>query len=129
MFEDLRNTVHKRIKGDRRMWPHFKGCIRAIDGIYIAAIPTPRDYVRCIDRSGTPTENVMVVVDFDMCFTYVSIGQPGSMHDTSVLFHAIEHDTSDFPHPPHGIYFFWFYLLYIILSLFLHLSIFIYLGK
>jgi hypothetical protein len=64
-----------------------------------------------------------------MCFTYVSIGQPGSMHDTSVLFHAIEHDTSDFPHPPHGIYFFWFYLLYIILSLFLHLSIFIYLGK
>jgi hypothetical protein len=27
------------------------------------------------------------------------------MHDTSVLFYAIEHDTGAFPHPPHGIYF------------------------
>jgi hypothetical protein len=98
-------TVHKRIKDDRRMWPHFKGCIGAIDGTHIGAIPAPRDYVRYIGRSGIPTQNVMVVVDFDMHFTYASIGQPGSMHDTSVLFHAIEHDTATFPHPPHGIYF------------------------
>jgi hypothetical protein len=122
-------TVHKRIRDDRRMWPHFKGCIGAIDGTQIGAIPTPRDYVRYISRSGTPTQNVMVVVDFDMRFTYASIGQPGSMHDTSVLFHAIEHDTSIFPHSPHGIYFFWFYLLHTISSLFLHLFIFICLEK
>jgi hypothetical protein len=98
-------TVHKRIKDDRRMWPHFKGCIGAIDGTHIGVIPAPRDYVRYIGRSGIPTQNVMVVVDFDMHFTYASIGQPGSMHDTSVLFHAIEYDTATFPHPPHGIYF------------------------
>jgi hypothetical protein len=48
----------------------------------------------------------MTAVDFDMRFTYASIGQPTSMHDTSVLFHAIEHNTSAFPHPSHGIYFF-----------------------
>jgi hypothetical protein len=85
--------------------------------------------VRYIGRSGTPTQNIMVVVDFDMHFTYASIEQPDSMHDTIVLLHAIEHDTSAFPHPPHGIYSFWFYFLHIVSSLFLHLSIFTYLGK
>ena len=44
----------------------------------------------------------MAVCDFDMHFTYASIGQPGSMHDTSVLFHAIENDKATFPHPPKG---------------------------
>jgi hypothetical protein len=31
-----------------------------------------------------------------------SIGQPGSMHDTSMLFHALRHDHDTFPHPPQG---------------------------
>jgi hypothetical protein len=43
---------------------------------------------------------MMVVIDFDMCFTYTSIGQPGSMHDTNVLYHALEADEELFPHPP-----------------------------
>jgi len=30
------------------------------------------------------------------------IGQPGSMHDTNVLFHALRHDEDTFPHPPAG---------------------------
>jgi hypothetical protein len=34
-------TVHKRIRGDQRMCPHFKGCIGAIDDTQIGAIPTP----------------------------------------------------------------------------------------
>lgn len=42
----------------------------------------------------------MAVVDFDLRFTYASIGQPGSMHDTNVLFHALK--DKDFPHPPVG---------------------------
>jgi hypothetical protein len=45
---------------------------------------------------------VLAIVDFDMRFTYASIRQPGSMHDTSVLFHALEHDRDLFPHPPSG---------------------------
>ncbi|KAK3150817.1 hypothetical protein QOZ80_3AG0238170 [Eleusine coracana subsp. coracana] len=68
-----------RIRGDRKLWPHFKGCIGAIDGTHIGAVPPPRDYVRYIGRSG-------------------------SMHDTSVLFHAIDHDDT-FPHPPQGKYY------------------------
>jgi hypothetical protein len=85
--------------------------------------------VRYIDRSGTPTQNVMGVTDFDMRFTYESIGQSGSIHDTSVLFYTVEHNTSAFPHPHYGIYLFLLYLLHTISSLFLHLSIFIYLRK
>jgi hypothetical protein len=83
------------------MWPHFKGCIGAIDGTHIGAIPALRDYVRYIDGSDISTQNIMVVVDFGMCFTDASIGQPGSM----LIFHAIEHDSATFSHPPHGIYF------------------------
>jgi hypothetical protein len=44
----------------------------------------------------------MGVVDFDMRFIYASIGQPGSMHDTTVLYHALEADEDLFPHPPLG---------------------------
>ena len=95
-------TVHGRIRADHRMWPHFKDCIGAIDGSHINATPIPKDLIRYIGRSGKPTQNVMAVVDFDMRFTYASIGQPGSMHDTTVLYHAIEADTTIFPHPPLG---------------------------
>jgi hypothetical protein len=102
------------------MWLHFKGCIRAINGTHIGAIPPPRDYVRYIGRSGVPTQNVMAAVDFDMHFTYASVGQPGSMHDTSVLFHAIEHDTTTFPHPPQGIFFVFVAICLLFILIFFH---------
>jgi hypothetical protein len=41
-------------------------------------------------------------IDFDMRFTYVSTGQSGSMHDTSVLYNALSVDKDIFPHPPQG---------------------------
>ena len=47
--------------------------------------PPPKDYLRYYGRSGKATQNVMGVVDFDVRFTYASIGQPGSMHDTTSL--------------------------------------------
>jgi len=45
---------------------------------------------------------VLAICDFDMRFTYVSAGQPGAYHDTSVLYHAMEVDKQAFPHPPEG---------------------------
>jgi hypothetical protein len=50
-------------------------------------------------------QNVLAVCDFHMCFTYVVVGQSGSYHDTSVLYHAMEVDEKDFPHPPEGTFF------------------------
>lgn len=97
-------TTHPRITKDRRMMPFFKDCIGAIDGTHVAVVPPSHDQIRYIGRSGRVTQNVLAVVHFDLLFTYSSIGQPGSMHDTSVLFNALERDADLFPHPPSGIF-------------------------
>jgi hypothetical protein len=55
-----------------------------------------------VEVSSQATQNVLVVMDFDMRFTYTSIGQPGSMHDTNVLFHALRNDLDKFPHSRAG---------------------------
>ena len=95
-------TTHKRIRDDRRAYPHFKDCIGALDGTYIRVSLSPDEQVRYIGKTGIPTQNVLAVCDFDMRFTYVSTGQPGSMHDTSVLYNAIKVDETFFPHPSQG---------------------------
>jgi len=113
-------TTHSRITNDRRMMPHFKDCIGALDGTHISATPPPNDLIRYIGRSGKPTQNVLAIVDFDMRFTYAFIGQPGSMHDINVLFHALKNDHDKFPHPPkgmHGWILFFSYCFQIILHL------------
>ncbi|WVZ84857.1 hypothetical protein U9M48_031840, partial [Paspalum notatum var. saurae] len=90
--------VHRRIRDDRRAYPHFKDCIGTLDGTHIRVCLSPDDQVRYIGKSGIPTQNALAICDFDMRFTYVSTGQPGSMHDTSVLYSAIKVDEKFFPH-------------------------------
>jgi hypothetical protein len=51
-----------------------------------------------------PTQNILAICDFDMRFTYVSVGQPGSMHDMSVLNNAKKVDDKFFPHRPKVIF-------------------------
>jgi hypothetical protein len=41
-------------------------------------------------RHKDPTQNVMIVVDFDMKFTYVLAGWEGSAHDALILANALE---------------------------------------
>ena len=43
-----------------------------------------------------------VVCDFDMRFTFVVAGWPGSAHDTRVLNHALTEFADHFPVPPKG---------------------------
>jgi hypothetical protein len=95
-------TMHKRIQNDRKAYPHFKDCIRAIDETHIRVSLSPKEQVRYIGKIGIATQNVLAICNFDMRFTYVAAGQPGSYHDTSVLYHAMEVDEKDFPHPPQG---------------------------
>jgi hypothetical protein len=108
MCEDYRRpidpnfcTTHRRITNDRRMMPHFKGCIGALDGSHILATPPPQDLVRYIGRRGKATQNVLAVVDFDLRFTDASIGQPGCMHNTNVLFHSLRMITTRSGTPLH----------------------------
>jgi hypothetical protein len=63
---------------------------------------SPEEQVRFIGKTGIPIQNVLAICDFDMRFTYVAMGQPRALHDTSVLYHAMEVDVQVFPHPPQG---------------------------
>ena len=55
-------------------------------GTHISVTPSLDELITCIGRNGKATLNVLAIVDFDMRFTYASIGQVGSMHDTSASF-------------------------------------------
>ncbi|PNX63325.1 hypothetical protein L195_g053448 [Trifolium pratense] len=46
----------------------------------------------------------MLVCNFDMLFTFVVVGWPGTAHDTRILSSVIEEMKSVFPHPPEGKY-------------------------
>jgi hypothetical protein len=79
-------TLYSRIANDQRIFWHFKDYIGTIDSSHINASTTKKkEFVTYIGRCGKPTQNVMLVVDFDMLFTYASIGQQGSMHDINLL--------------------------------------------
>ncbi|KAL4567082.1 hypothetical protein LXL04_022654 [Taraxacum kok-saghyz] len=76
-----------------------------IDGTHIDASIRVTDQMRYRGRKGVPTFNVMAVCDFDMCFTFISVGWEGSAHDTRVFLHAIETPSMNFPKPPDGKYY------------------------
>jgi hypothetical protein len=71
-------VVHKRIRSDRRAYPHLKDCIGARDGTHIRAAIAGEKSIRYIGRTGIPSQNVLAICDFDMRFIYASIGQPGA---------------------------------------------------
>ena len=96
------HTVHRRIRDDKRAYPQFKDCIGALDGTHIRVFLPPGEQVRYIGKTEIATQNVLAVCDFDMRFTYMSTGQLGAMHDTSVLYNALSVDEKFFPHPPQG---------------------------
>ncbi|WVZ90358.1 hypothetical protein U9M48_036667 [Paspalum notatum var. saurae] len=75
-----------------KAYPHFRDCIGALDGTNIHVCLSPDEQIRFIGKSGIPTQNVLVVCDFDMRFTYVPTGQLGAMHETSVLCSTIQVD-------------------------------------
>ncbi|KAH1031319.1 hypothetical protein J1N35_043493 [Gossypium stocksii] len=79
--------------------------IRAIDGTHIAAILPPNEQIPYIGRKGIPTQNVLAVCDFNMCFTFVMAGWEGSAHDTRIFLDAIRDPKYKFPHLPNGKYY------------------------
>ncbi|XP_057452625.1 uncharacterized protein LOC130744460 [Lotus japonicus] len=97
--------VPAKIKDDRKFWPYFEGCIGAIDGTHIPVIVPTKDQVRYIGIKGYPTQNVMLVCNFEMLITFVVVGWPGTAHDTRILSSAIEDIKTVFPHPPEGKYY------------------------
>ena len=57
-----------------------------------------------MNRKGKTSQNVMAVCDFDLRFTFVVAGWPGSVHDMRVFNDAMTTYGDRFPHPPEGKY-------------------------
>jgi hypothetical protein len=91
--------IHPRLR-EARFWPHFKDCIGAIDGSHFPASVLSTEQPKYIGHHGYSSQNVMVVCDFNMRYTFVVIGWPGSMHDTRVLQDTLITYGDRFPHPP-----------------------------
>ncbi|MBA0799771.1 hypothetical protein Gohar_010264, partial [Gossypium harknessii] len=61
----------------------------AIDGTYITTILPSNEQIPYIGRKCVPTQNVMTVYDFNMCFTFVMAGWEGPTHDIRIFLDAI----------------------------------------
>jgi hypothetical protein len=72
-------TVHPRLQ-EARFWPHFKDYIGVIDGSHIAVTVSLSEQPKYIGQHGYASQNIMIVCDFDMRFTLVVTGRPGSAH-------------------------------------------------
>ncbi|XP_020597781.1 uncharacterized protein LOC110037464, partial [Phalaenopsis equestris] len=98
-------TIPTQITNDPRYMPFFKDCIGAIDGTHVDALFSPTEKVAYIGRCGSPTQNLMVVCDFNMYFTFVMVGWEGSARDSRVFKFATRNREYGFPYPSLGKYY------------------------
>jgi hypothetical protein len=77
-------TMHPRLRNSR-FYLYFKDCIGAIDRTHVPCMVSNDKFVQHLCRKGMTTQNVMVVSDFDMRFTFVIVGWSGSVHDMRVF--------------------------------------------
>lgn len=68
---------------DPNKHPLFKYCIGAIDGTDVKAVLPHHEPVKFIGRKGVPTQNVLAICDFNLCFTFVLVGFTRNMHGRS----------------------------------------------
>ncbi|XP_073152238.1 uncharacterized protein [Henckelia pumila] len=83
----------------QRYKPFFDDCIGAIDGTHVKARLPQRKAIPYIGRKGFPTKNILAVVDFNMCFTFVWAGWEGAAHDNRIFGEAIRRSELNFSHP------------------------------
>jgi hypothetical protein len=93
--------IHPRLQ-ESRFWPHFKNCIGAINGSHFSSFVPLSKQPKYIGRHKYASQNVIAVCDFDMRYTFVVTGWPGSVHDTRVLHDTFVTYGDRFPHPPEG---------------------------
>jgi len=91
-------NVHPRLK-NRKYTPFMDNCIGAIDGTHIQVVVPNDTAVQHRNRRKEISQNVMCVCDFDMRYTFVLAGWPGSVHDMRVFNDAMTRLGHKFPHP------------------------------
>ncbi|XLS75828.1 hypothetical protein HN51_032693 [Arachis hypogaea] len=77
----------------------------AIDDTHIPCVVSPSDQPKFIGRKGYPTQNIMAVCDWDMCFIFALPGWEDTVHDARIFDNAITTPTMNFPHPSPGKYY------------------------
>ncbi|KAL2518335.1 hypothetical protein Adt_14582 [Abeliophyllum distichum] len=95
------DVVHERILDK---YPFFKDCIGAIDGTHIAAWAPESRQTSFRGRKTNITQNVMLVFDFDMKFSFVYTGWEGTANDSRVFVDAVTRSSNNFPMPLRGIF-------------------------
>jgi hypothetical protein len=94
-------VVHESLR-NAQWHPWFNDSIGAIDGTHVPVVVPPTKVPQYLSRHGYCSQNVMVVCDFDMRFTFVLAGWPGSVHDMRPFKDALTRFSHRFPHPPPG---------------------------
>ncbi|XP_030936489.1 protein ALP1-like [Quercus lobata] len=98
-------TVPSHIQGSDRYWPHFMGCIGAIDGVHVPVLLPEKKQHPYRGRKGVTTVNCMCACDFDMKFTFACVGWEGSAHDTKIFLNCLNNERNNFPKAPPGKYY------------------------
>ncbi|KAL8521633.1 hypothetical protein ACS0TY_011961 [Phlomoides rotata] len=75
-------------------WGKFKGCLGALDGMYIDVLVPTVDKGRYRNCKGHVSVNVLGVCDINMRFLYILTGWEGSAADSRVLRDAIHRPNS-----------------------------------
>ncbi|XP_030922860.1 uncharacterized protein LOC115949712 [Quercus lobata] len=65
--------VSEHIQHSDRYWPHFKGCIGAIDGVHVPMVVPVDEQHPYYGKKGITTTNCMCACDFDMKFTFACV--------------------------------------------------------
>jgi hypothetical protein len=105
------STVHPRVQAPQ-FSPHFDKCIGAIDGTHVCVVVPSSKVLQHTGHHGYTTQNVLAICDFDMRFTFVVAGWPGSVHDMRVFNDALCKYGDKFPHPPPGKYIYYKVILW-----------------
>ena len=87
-----------------KYYPFFKNAVGALDGTHVMCVVPKKDQMayRCGRDPKHTTQNVLGVCDFNMRFTFVSVGWERTTHNCKVLNHAVADLSHMFPHPPGG---------------------------
>ncbi|ETV77497.1 hypothetical protein H257_08907 [Aphanomyces astaci] len=83
------SSIPWEIHSNPKMFPFFKGCVGALDGTHVPAIPPPSGAKPFRNRKGYMSQNILAACTFDLKFTYVLAGWEGSASDGRVLEDAL----------------------------------------
>ncbi|XP_042386600.1 uncharacterized protein LOC121978303 [Zingiber officinale] len=78
---------------------HPQNCLGAIDGTHVSAWTPTSIQTSFRGRKVIVTQNVMLVCDFDMLFTFVYTGWEGTANDSRVFIDALTRHENHFPKP------------------------------